>query len=45
MYRITINLKRYISIDWYQNILFHWSNWYSLQYKIDSLDIWPLLEI
>ena len=39
IYKIAINLKRYTSIDHYQNILFHWPNWYSLQYEIDSLSM------
>ena len=34
-----VNPKRYTNIDQYQNISFHWSNWYSLWYKIDSLDL------
>ena len=32
-----VNPKQYIGIDRYRNLSFHWSNRYSLWYKIDSL--------
>ena len=35
--KIMVNLKRYSDIDQYRNILFHWSNQYSLWYENDSL--------
>ena len=38
IYKITVNSKRYTSINRYRNISFHWSNRYNLQYEIVSLD-------
>ena len=33
-----VNPKRFTGIDRYQNISFHWSIRYNLQYEIDSLN-------